>query len=90
MPYADTWDRSGEPETRLVQQQIVGDLAERCRSLDGSLEERGSHWVNAVLSQHSKLQQCLGYSAGVGSLETLVPPEMIGLPSSTRKTKTPK
>ena len=56
IPYADTWDRSGDQKRKWFQQQIVGDLAERkvpFFRVRGTLGERIGQ-VNAVLQQHQK------------------------------------
>jgi len=56
IPYADTWDRSGDQKRKWFQDQIVADLAGRrvpFFRISGSLEERISQ-VNAILRMHSK------------------------------------
>ncbi|WP_248635359.1 AAA family ATPase [Desulfatibacillum aliphaticivorans] len=56
IPYADTWDRSGDVKRRWFQNQIIGDLAERRLPyfvLRGSVEERIAQ-VEHVLSRHKK------------------------------------
>ncbi len=61
IPYADTWDRSGDQKRNWFQQQIIGDLAERripFFKVSGSLEERVSQ-VNQVLRQHRKFGNVL-------------------------------
>jgi NadR type nicotinamide-nucleotide adenylyltransferase len=61
IPYADTWDRSGEAKRHWFQRQILADLAERripFFTLRGSLEQRVST-VNAVLERFSKYTNVL-------------------------------
>ena len=61
IPYADTWDRSGDQKRKWFQEQIVVDLAERrvpYFRVGGSLEERIAR-VNAVLWQHRKFGNAL-------------------------------
>jgi len=61
IPYADTWDRSGEQKRNWFQQQIVGDLAERrvpFFRVSGILEERIAQ-VNEVLRQSRKFANAL-------------------------------
>ena len=67
IPYADTWDRSGDQKRKWFQDQIVGDLAERripYFRVGGTLEERVSQ-VNQVLQQQRKygnlldIRQCV-------------------------------
>ncbi|SHJ52211.1 nicotinamide-nucleotide adenylyltransferase, NadR type [Desulfatibacillum alkenivorans DSM 16219] len=56
IPYADTWDRSGDVKRQWFQNQIIGDLAERRLPyfvLRGSVEERIAQ-VEHVLSRHKK------------------------------------
>ncbi len=56
IPYDDTWDRSGEGNRQVFQQQIVGDLAERKIPyflLQGSLKTRVAY-VRRVLEQFRK------------------------------------
>ncbi|MDZ7618480.1 MAG: AAA family ATPase [Patescibacteria group bacterium] len=56
IPYADTWDRSGDQKRTWFQCQIVGDLAERgipFFRLGGTLDERIAY-VEGVLRQHGK------------------------------------
>ncbi len=68
IPYADTWDRSGEQKRAWFQTQIVGDLAERrvpFFRVSGSLEERIAQ-VNAVLRQYSKYGNVLDIQQGLG------------------------
>ncbi len=51
IPYADTWDRSGDQKRKWFHDQIIGDLAERripFFRLSGTLEERNSQ-VDEVL-----------------------------------------
>ncbi|MCH8473988.1 MAG: ATP-binding protein [Opitutales bacterium] len=56
IPYADTWDRSGEPKREDFQKQTLADLMERgipfCR-VSGTLEKRIAR-VKNVLQQHRK------------------------------------
>jgi NadR type nicotinamide-nucleotide adenylyltransferase len=61
IPYADTWDRSGNQKRKWFQEQIVGDLAERRLPffrVSGTLEERVSQ-VNEVLRRHRKFGNVL-------------------------------
>ncbi len=61
IPYADTWDRSGDQKRKWFQNQIVGDLAERkvpFFTVRGSLEERIAQ-VNGILQQHHKFGNVL-------------------------------
>ncbi len=61
MPYADTWDRSGDGKRKWFQNQIVGDLAERrvpFFRVSGSLEQRIEQ-VDAVLREHRKFGNVL-------------------------------
>jgi NadR type nicotinamide-nucleotide adenylyltransferase len=56
IPYADTWDRSGDQKRQWFQRQIVGDLAERRTPyfvLQGDLESRIGQ-VGNVLKQFRK------------------------------------
>lgn len=56
IPYADTWDRSGDQKRKWFQNQIVGDLAERrvpFFRVGGTLEHRIEQ-VDSVLRQHRK------------------------------------
>jgi len=64
IPYADTWDRSGDQKRKWFQDQIVGDLAERripFFRLGGTLEQRVEK-VDAVLRQHRKFGNVLDIS----------------------------
>ncbi|MDD5706409.1 MAG: AAA family ATPase, partial [Kiritimatiellae bacterium] len=64
IPYADTWDRSGDQKRKWFQDQIVGDLAERkvpFFRLSGTLERRVEQ-VDSVLSQHRKFCNVLDIS----------------------------
>lgn len=61
IPYADTWDRSGDQKRSWFQDQIVSDLAERrvpFFRVGGTLEERVSQ-VNEVLRQHRRFGNAL-------------------------------
>jgi NadR type nicotinamide-nucleotide adenylyltransferase len=61
IPYADTWDRSGDHKRKWFQDQIVGDLAERrvpFFRVSGTIEERVSQ-VNDVLRRHRKFGNVL-------------------------------
>ncbi|MEA5420464.1 AAA family ATPase [Spirulina sp. CCNP1310] len=61
IPYADTWDRSGDQKRQWFQDQIRGDLAERRLpffSVRGTLEERVLQ-VNEVLRQYRKFGNVL-------------------------------
>lgn len=66
IPYADTWDRSGDQKRKWFQDQIVGDLSERripFFRVSGTLEERISN-VNEVLRQHRKFGNVLDIQQG--------------------------
>jgi len=55
IPYADTWDRSGDQKRMCFQQQIIDDLADRkvpYVKISGSLQSRMSQ-VNAALQHHN-------------------------------------
>ncbi len=61
IPYADTWDRSGDQKRKWFQNQIIGDLAERrvpFFRVSGTLDERVSQ-VNEVLRQYRKFSNAL-------------------------------
>lgn len=61
IPYADTWDRSGDQKRKWFQNQIVGDLAERrvpFFRVSGLLEERVAQ-VNTILRQYHKFSNVL-------------------------------
>ena len=61
IPYADTWDRSGDPKRKWFQKQIVGDLAERrvpFFNVRGLLHERIAY-VEDILRQHKKFGNLL-------------------------------
>jgi HTH-type transcriptional regulator, transcriptional repressor of NAD biosynthesis genes len=61
IPYADTWDRSGDQKRKWFQNQIVGDLLERkvpFFRVRGALKERMDQ-VNAILRQHHKFSNVL-------------------------------
>jgi len=61
IPYANTWDRSGDQKRNWFQDQIVGDLAERkvpFFRVSGTLEERVSQ-VNGILIKHRKFSNLL-------------------------------
>jgi HTH-type transcriptional regulator, transcriptional repressor of NAD biosynthesis genes len=61
IPYDDTWDRSGDGNRQVFQQQIVGDLAERKVPyfiLRGALEDRIAY-VKQVLSRFRKYRNLL-------------------------------
>lgn len=61
IPYADTWDRSGDQKRNWFQNQIIGDLAERripYFSVHGTLEERIEQ-VDGILHQHRKFGNVL-------------------------------
>jgi len=61
IPYADTWDRSGDQKRKWFQNQIIGDLAERripYFQVSGSLEERMIQ-VDSVLKRHQKYKNLL-------------------------------
>lgn len=61
IPYADTWDRSGDQKRKWFQDQIVGDLSERripFFRVSGTLEERVLQ-VDEVLRVHRKFGNVL-------------------------------
>jgi HTH-type transcriptional regulator, transcriptional repressor of NAD biosynthesis genes len=61
IPYADTWDRSGNQKRKWFQDQIVGDLSERqvpFFRISGTIDERVSQ-VDEVLRQHRKFGNVL-------------------------------
>ncbi|HRW65103.1 MAG TPA: AAA family ATPase [Candidatus Competibacter sp.] len=61
IPYAETWDRSGDQKRKWFQNQIVGDLAERrvpFFRVSGPLEERVAQ-VNTILRQYHKFSNVL-------------------------------
>ncbi len=61
IPYADTWDRSGDGKRRWFQEQIVADLAERrvpFFRVSGTLKERIAT-VSDVLREHRKFGNVL-------------------------------
>lgn len=61
IPYADTWDRSGDQKRHWFQKQIEGDLAERripYVRLNGSLEQRLAK-VDEVLKEFKKFGNVL-------------------------------
>lgn len=61
IPYAETWDRSGDQKRKWFQNQIVGDLAERhvpYFTVRGTLDERVAQ-VDAVLGQYRKFGNVL-------------------------------
>ena len=62
IPYADTWDRSGEVKRHQFQQQIIADLAERGLQyfrVSGTLEARVAQ-VDEILSRFSKYSGACG------------------------------
>ena len=64
IPYADTWDRSGDQKRKWFQDQIIGDLAERripFFRVSGTLEQRISQ-VDEVLRQYRKYGNVLDIS----------------------------
>ncbi|MBN1864327.1 MAG: AAA family ATPase [Victivallales bacterium] len=66
IPYADTWDRSGDQKRKWFQDQIIGDLGERqvpFFMVCGTLEERVSQ-VNNILRQHRKFGNVLDIRRG--------------------------
>ena len=61
IPYADTWDRSGDQKRKWFQKQIIGDLGERripFFRVSGTLEERIEH-VKLILQKHHKFGNLL-------------------------------
>lgn len=61
IPYADTWDRSGDQKRTWFQAQIVGDLAERripFFRVSGTIDERVLQ-VDEVLRQYRKFSNVL-------------------------------
>jgi NadR type nicotinamide-nucleotide adenylyltransferase len=66
IPYADTWDRSGDQKRKWFQNQILGDLAERrvpFFRVSGTLEQRIAY-VDEVLRQHRKFGNVLDIRQG--------------------------
>lgn len=66
IPYADTWDRSGDQKRGWFQDQIIGDLAERrvpFFRVGGTVDERVSQ-VDAVLRQYRKFSNVLDIRPG--------------------------
>ncbi|MBN2164013.1 MAG: AAA family ATPase [Pontiellaceae bacterium] len=66
IPYADTWDRSGDQKRKWFQKQIEGDLAERripFFRVSGSLNERIAY-VQEVLKHHHKFGNILDLARG--------------------------
>ena len=66
IPYDDTWDRSGEANRAILQQQVIADLHERqvpFLVLRGSLEERVAR-VRRVLNRFRKHTNVLELSEG--------------------------
>jgi HTH-type transcriptional repressor of NAD biosynthesis genes len=66
IPYADTWDRSGDQKRLWFQEQIIGDLAERrvpFFRVSGTLDERIAQ-VETILLQHRKFCNLLDLRAG--------------------------
>ena len=66
IPYDDTWDRSGEVNRAILQQQVIADLHERqvpFLVLRGSLEERVAR-VRRVLNRFRKHTNVLELSEG--------------------------
>ncbi|MGG1554906.1 AAA family ATPase [Paenibacillus ferrarius] len=67
IPYADTWDRSGDVQRNVFQKQILADLAMRRIPyilLRGTVEERAAQ-VNQVLARFEKYQnfgELMGFS----------------------------
>lgn len=71
IPYADTWDRSGEQKRKWFQDQIVGDLAERrvpFYRVSGTINERVSQ-VEEVLLQYRKFGNVLDIRQSVSATE---------------------
>ncbi|MDQ5910901.1 MAG: HTH-type transcriptional regulator, transcriptional repressor of biosynthesis s, partial [Pseudomonadota bacterium] len=61
IPYADTWDRSGDPKRKGFQKQIIGDLAERrvpFFNVRGPLHERIAY-VEDILRRYRKFGNVL-------------------------------
>lgn len=61
IPYADTWDRSGDQKRKWFQDQIIGDLAERKIPyfiVKGTLEERVGQ-VRVILDKYRKFGNVL-------------------------------
>ncbi len=66
IPYADTWDRSGDQKRKWFQDQIVGDLAERhipFFNVSGTLDERMTQ-VDLVLEKYRKFGNVLDFWNG--------------------------
>lgn len=73
IPYAETWDRSGDQKRKWFQDQIVGDLAERrvpFFRVNGALEERIAQ-VDAILRQHHKFGNVADIRQDLGRSGTL-------------------
>lgn len=71
IPYADTWDRSGDQKRKWFQKQILADLAERRLPffrLSGSIDERVSQ-VDAILQGFQKFGNVCDLT--IKSLQTL-------------------
>ncbi|MBL8820002.1 MAG: AAA family ATPase [Planctomyces sp.] len=71
IPYADTWDRSGDQKRKWFQNQIMGDLAERrvpFFRVSGTLDERVSQ-VDDVLRQYRKFGNLLDIRQSVSRMQ---------------------
>lgn len=71
IPYADTWDRSGDRKRRWFQDQVIGDLAERrvpYFRVSGTMDERVSQ-VDEVLRQHRKFGNVLDIPQAISTPE---------------------
>ena len=71
IPYADTWDRSGDQKRKWFQDQIIGDLAERrvpFFRVCGTIDERVSQ-VDEVLRQYRKFSNVLDIRQSVPAME---------------------
>ncbi|MFH1981735.1 MAG: AAA family ATPase [Pseudomonadota bacterium] len=71
IPYADTWDRSGDQKRKWFQDQIVGDLAERMVPffrVSGTIDERVLQ-VDEVLRQYRKFGNVLDIRQSVSATD---------------------
>lgn len=74
IPYADTWDRSGDQKRKWFQEQIVGDLSERrvpFFRVGGTLEARVSQ-IDDVLCHYRKFGNVLDIRRRVSSASSLL------------------
>ncbi|MDP3957092.1 MAG: AAA family ATPase [bacterium] len=83
IPYANTWDRSGDQKRRWFQNQIVGDLGERqipFFTVSGGLEQRIGQ-VNGVLRQYRKFGNVLDIRQDSAATDCVRSEKTIGLPT---------